>query len=131
MRSSTLVAALALTLLASCKKEHTVTSPNPANWSVAGVSGLLQPGSTDTVRFAALLDSGWYIYSLTQVAGGPTPMSVTVDPSPPFTIVGDIAGPKPVTIFDKEFNIDTERYVGNPTFAAVVAVAQVSSMPPS
>jgi thiol:disulfide interchange protein DsbD len=131
MRSSILVAALALPLLTSCKKtERTVTSPNPANWSVSSVAGLLKPGTTDTVRFAAVLDSGWYIYSLTQVAGGPVPMSVTVDPSPPFTIVGEVAGPKPVNVFDKEFNINTERYVGKPTFAAVVAVAH-KPMPPS
>jgi hypothetical protein len=127
----TIVAAL-LIALAACRKGEPVVSRNPASWSVTAVSGLLQPGSADTVRFAATLDSGWYIYALTQKAGGPTPMSVSIEPSPPFTIVGDVRGPKPVTVFDKEFQIDTERYFGSAAFSATVAVASgAQSRPPS
>ena len=127
-----LFAVVVLITLAACRKDKPVVFNNPANWSVTGVSGLLQPGSIDTVRFAATLDSGWYIYAITQKAGGPTPMSVTIEPSPPFTIAGDVRGPKPVTIFDREFQIDTERYFGTPAFAATVAVASgAQSRPPS
>jgi hypothetical protein len=75
------------------------------------------------VRFAVVLDSGWYIYSLTQKSGGPTPMSVTIAPSPPFSLAGNVSGPEPVVIFDKEFGIDTERYWGSPAFAAPIAIA--------
>jgi hypothetical protein len=50
-------------------------------------------------------------------------MSVTIAPSPPFSLVGNVAGPQPVVIFDKEFGIDTERYTGTPAFSAVVAIA--------
>ena len=122
MRHSTIGVLLAVTMLASCRKNNQVASENPVSWSVSGVSGLLQPASTDTVHFAAALDSGWYIYSLTQKAGGPTPMSVTIVPSPPFALIGNVAGPKPVVVHDKEFGIDTERYTGTPAFTAVVAV---------
>ena len=124
MRTSTIAALLAVTLLGACKKDDQVVSNNPANWSVSSVKGLLQPGTTDTVHFAAVLDSGWYVYSLTQKAGGPTPMSVTIAPSPPYSLVGNVTGPPPVVIFDKEFGIDTERYTGAPAFTVVVAVAQ-------
>ena len=109
--------------LIGCVSDKPAVAENPANWSVTGVSGLLQPGSTDTVRFAAVLDSGWYIYAITQKSGGPTPMSVTVAPSPPFSLAGNVSGPEPVVIFDKEFGIDTERYWGSPAFAAPVAIA--------
>ncbi|HUQ18281.1 MAG TPA: protein-disulfide reductase DsbD domain-containing protein [Gemmatimonadaceae bacterium] len=121
-----------LLILFGCRKDQPVISDNPANWSVTGVSGLLQPGTVDTVRFAAALDTGWYIYSLTQKSGGPTPMSVTIEPSPPYTLATNIVGPEPVTFFDKEFNIETERYVGTPKFAAIVAIdGNSSSTPPS
>lgn len=127
------IALLALPIvLTACRKDQPVVSSNPANWSVTAVSGLLQPGSIDTVRFAVTLDSGWYIYAITQKAGGPTPMSVTIEPSPPFTIVGDVRAPKPVTFFDKQFQIDTERYFGTPAFVAAVAVASgAQARPPS
>jgi hypothetical protein len=121
--SPTALAVAALAALSACRKDEPASTDNPASWSVSSVSGLLQPGSTDTVRFAAVLDSGWYIYSLTQKAGGPTPMSVTVAPSPPFSLAGNVTGPQPVVIFDKEFGINTERYSGTPAFAAPVAIA--------
>jgi len=124
MRTSTIGVVLAVALLAACRKDAQVGSENPASWSVSSVKGLLQPGTTDTVHFAAVLDSGWYIYSLTQKEGGPTPMSVTIAPSPPFALVGNVTGPPPVVIFDKEFGIATERYTGAPAFTALVAVAQ-------
>ena len=114
----------ALVALTGCRQNQPTTMHNPANWSVSSVRGLLQPGTTDTVRFAAVLDSGWYIYSLTQKSGGPTPMTVTVAPSPPFSLDDSVTGPEPVVIFDKEFGIATERYWGSPAFAAPVAIAQ-------
>lgn len=131
MRTSSIGALVALTLVVACKKDVKVASPNPASWSVSRVSGLLQPNSIDTVHFAAVLDSGWYIYSLTQKAGGPTPMSVTIQPSPPFALVGNVIGPQPVVIFDKEFGIETERYTGSPAFAAVVSIAPGTTRSPS
>lgn len=76
-----------------------------------------------TVRLTAAIDSGWYVYSVTQKLGGPTPMTIMVTPSPPFRVEGDILGPKPIVVFDKEFGIDTERYEGNPDFTIAVAVA--------
>jgi hypothetical protein len=132
MLRSIVIASIVITSASACKREGQVVSQNPANWSVSSVSGLLQPASLDTVRFTAALDSGWYIYSLTQKAGGPTPMSVTIAPSPPYTLVGNVTGPTPVIVFDKEFGINSERYTGNPSFTAVVAIAAgANSRPPS
>ncbi len=121
MRRWVLVLLLVLDACRADKPAQTAT-PDPANWSITGVRGMLQPGSVDTVRFAVTLDNGWYIYSLTQKKGGPTPMSVTVNPSPPFELASNVTGPKPITIFDTEFKIDTERYVGTPAFTAAVSV---------
>ena len=127
-----IVATCFLVVVVACKRDRVTVSQNPANWTVSSVSGLLQPGSTDTVHFAVALDSGWYIYSLTQKPGGPTPMSVAIAPSPPYTLVGDVVGPKPVVIFDKEFGINSERYTGNPSFTAVISIPSgARSRPPS
>ncbi len=132
MMRRVVIATVLLVMVVACKRDREIVSQNPANWSVSSVSGLLQPGSTDTVRFAAVLDSGWYIYSLTQKPGGPTPMSVTIAPSPPYTLVGDVVGPKPVVIFDKEFGINSERYTGNPSFTALISIPSgARSRPPS
>jgi hypothetical protein len=113
----------ALSALMACQRNQPAATHDPATWTVASVSGLLQPGTTDTVRFAAVLDSGWYIYSLTQKSGGPIPMTVAVAPSPPFSLADSVTGPEPVVVFDKEFGIATERYWGSPAFAAPVAIA--------
>lgn len=131
MRTSIVAATLAVTALAGCRKDRAVVAQNPVSWSVSSPKGLLQSGTTDTVHFAAVLDSGWYIYSLTQKAGGPTPMTVTIAPSPPFALVGNVTGPPPIVIFDKEFGIDTERYTGAPAFVAAVSIASGTTRSPS
>ena len=131
MRRLIVVSVLSLTIVA-CKRDREIASQNPISWSVSSMSGLLQPGSTDTVRFTAAVDRGWYIYSLTQKPGGPTPMSVTIAPSPPYTLVGNIVGPKPVVVFDREFGINSERYTGNPSFFALISIPPgARSRPPS
>ena len=133
MRLPVTLIAFALVGITACGRQETqVVTENPVSWTVSSVSGLLQAGSTDTVRFSAVLDSGWYVYSLTQKPGGPTPMTVEIAPSPPFSLVGNVAGPTPVHVFDKEFGIDTERYKGTPAFSAIVAVASgARARPPS
>ncbi len=114
----------------SCKPATRAAAPDPIRWSVASVKGDLRPGSSVTLHLAAAIDSGWYIYSLTQKPGGPTPMSVTVSPTPPFAVSGAVEGPQPVVVFDKEFGINTERYAGSPAFVVPVTVSSVAGVRP-
>lgn len=113
-----------------CKSDNRAAAEDPVAWTVADAADHLQPGSVDTLRLAAAIDSGWYIYSLTQKTGGPTPMTISVAPSPPFRVEGNVIGPQPVIIFDKEFGIETERYQGAPDFMIPVAVAATSGPRP-
>ena len=124
---------------AACKPAPQAGPPNPVKWTVKGISGPspsdssaeLRPGAKTTVQIAAAVDTGWYIYSLTQGPGGPTPMSVTVAPSPPFQLAGKIRGPVPVVVYDKEFGIDTERYQGAPAFSIPVTADSLSGTAPA
>lgn len=120
----------AIASLAACSQGPREAAPNPVKWTLAAVGEDLRAGSRATVHVAALLDTGWYIYSLTQKAGGPTPMKVTAAPSPPFRVEGNVIGPQPVVIFDKEFGIETERYEGKPAFVVPVEVASTSEARP-
>lgn len=110
-----------------CEPDKPAAAENPVKWTVSDSAAQLQAGAVTTVRLSAAIDSGWYIYSLTQGSGGPTPMRISVAPSPPFSIEGTAVGPQPVVIFDKEFGIETERYEGNPAFSVPVAVAATSA----
>jgi len=116
---------------AACKPaEQRASRINPVNWSLSSEPTQLRADSATPVRLAATIDKGWYIYSITQKAGGPTPMTVTVEPSPPFSIKGNVAGPAPVVVFDKEFNLNTERYEGAPSFAVPVLASIAGGVVP-
>ncbi len=84
----------------ACGPEKPATAENPVKWTVSDSTAQLQAGAATTLHLAAVIDSGWYIYSTTQKPGGPTPMRISVAPSPPFSIAGTATGPQPVVIFD-------------------------------
>ncbi|HYN81034.1 MAG TPA: protein-disulfide reductase DsbD N-terminal domain-containing protein [Gemmatimonadaceae bacterium] len=109
-----------------CGPDKRAAAENPVKWTVSDSTAQLHAGTATTLRLAAAIDSGWYIYSITQKPGGPTPMTISVAPSPPFSLDGSAVGPQPIVIFDKEFGIETERYEGNPAFAVPVSVAATS-----
>ena len=104
---------------------------NPVKWTLSPAVTELRADSVTSMRLAATIDKGWYIYSITQKAGGPTPMTVTVEPSPPFHIQGDVQGPAPVVVFDKEFNITTERYEGTASFIVPVSATIAEGIQPN
>jgi DsbC/DsbD-like thiol-disulfide interchange protein len=125
-----LLLCIPVTGLVACKADKRTAAEDPVAWTVADAADHLRPGSVDTLRLAAAIDQGWYIYSLTQKTGGPTPMTISVAPSPPFRVEGSVIGPQPVVTFDKEFGIETERYEGTPDFMIPVAVAVTSDARP-
>jgi len=131
MRQSALsLGALAALLAVGCGRDKPAVAENPVKWTVSDSTTELNTRAPTNVRVAAAIDSGWYIYSITQKAGGPTPMTISVAPTPPFSVEGTAIGPKPVVIFDKEFGIETERYEGNPAFAVPVRVTATSGGEP-
>jgi len=70
---------------------------------------------------SAAIDAGWHVYSLTQGAGGPIAMRITLAPSQPFALEGIPTGPAPHKAFDPNFGIQVELYEKSATFAVPVA----------
>lgn len=58
------------------------------------------------VLIKATIDQGWHIYSQNVKEGGPVKTSVTFDPSKEYVLVGKPSEPKPITRFEKVFNMN-------------------------
>lgn len=58
-----------------------------------------------TVYIKAKLEDKWHIYSQTTKPGGPTRTVFTFSPSKDYTLVGKTIEPKPISKFEKVFNM--------------------------
>lgn len=95
----------------------------PVHWS-ASDAGTVAPGARVTAHISAAIDAGWHVYSLTQGAGGPIAMRITLAPNQPFALEGTPTGPAPHKEFDPNFGIHVELYEETATFTVpVVATA--------
>ena len=126
---------LFLFLMAACsepKKTEQGAKP-PAKveeWAAIANSPKLGPENTSLLelQLQVTVTNGWHVYSLTQDQGGPTPMSVSVEP--PYEIAGEIVGPPPVKAKDPNFGIETETYSGEQIFRIPLKLAASSSVSP-
>lgn len=76
---------------------------NPVTWSYAAK----KISKTEAVvLIKATIDDGWHLYSQTVKPGGPSKTKITFTPSKEFTLVGKTAEPKPISKFEKVFNMD-------------------------
>jgi hypothetical protein len=99
-------------------------SIRPVRWSVVPRSSPLQvtPGRTVPLDVQADIAKGWHIYSLTQKAGGPIPLSIKLVDAADVLVRGVIKAPQPERTFDKNFGIETELYSGTARFTIPVGV---------
>jgi DsbC/DsbD-like thiol-disulfide interchange protein len=130
-----MLALLALTLsVGACNEAKNEAPPRSdskvAEW--AAIASIPKSGSDTTtiveLELRLTVSDGWHVYSLTQDKGGPTPMSVKVDP--PYEIAGEISGPSPVKAADPNFGIETETYSGIQTFKVPLKLAASRSLAP-
>ena len=97
---------------------------NPVSWSIKANAGrALKPGDKLNVQVIAQIEGGWHIYSLTQGAGGPIPLRITVPDGQPFKLAGSAKGPAPRVKMDPNFGINTETYDGSASFNVPLMVA--------
>lgn len=121
-----IVAALAL-IAAGCSDNRApvANGPQPVQWSAEVASQTPSPDGTVllNVRLKAVIQDGWHVYSLTQKAGGPTPLSVKVDSSSLLSIGSEVQGPAPQKAMDPNFGVETETYSGAPVITVPVRVS--------
>lgn len=56
------------------------------------------------------IQDGWHVYALTQPAGGPTPMRITVDDNQFALAAGEPSGTAPHKKHDRSFGLETQFY---------------------
>ena len=129
--SGLLIAALALLACSEQKRDGQAPPPNGKVEEWAAIAGAPQRGPDSTLvelQLQVTVTDGWHVYSLTQDKGGPTPMSVKVEP--PYVIAGEISGPPPVKASDPNFGIETETYSGEQVFKVPLKLAASSTLAP-
>ncbi len=99
-----------------------MNAQNPVKLELTVQPERIAAGGNGTANVSASIEDGWYIYSLTQAAGGPVPTQITFE-SRDFTIKST-TGPKPKKAFDANFNIETEKYSGNVVFVIPFSVSR-------
>lgn len=80
---------------------------HPVKWSYAAK----KTSATEAVVFLkATLEDGWHLYSQTVKEGGPVRTTFTFDTSPAYTLAGATQEPKPITHFEKMFDMEISFY---------------------
>ncbi|SEA93674.1 protein-disulfide reductase DsbD domain-containing protein [Pedobacter hartonius] len=99
MKKVTLVFAMLLfTVLAASAQIET-----PVTWSYAQK----KISNTEAIVYIkATIQDGWHIYSQTVKPGGPVKTTITFNPSKEFTKVGVTTEPKPLSKFEKVFDMN-------------------------
>ena len=130
--SGLLITAVALLACSEQKRDGQAPPPNGKveEWAAIASAPQRGPDSSTLVelQLQVTVTDGWHVYSLTQDQGGPTPMSVKVEP--PYVIAGEISGPPPVKASDPNFGIETETYSGEQVFKVPLKLAASSTLAP-
>ena len=83
---------------------------NPVHLTIKrdGANQSVKQGDKFSISLVALIDQGWHLYSPEQPSGGPIPTRISVPENKNFQLAGDIENPVPQTVFDPNFNLETQ-----------------------
>ncbi|RZK56943.1 MAG: sugar transporter [Pedobacter sp.] len=113
--------ALILTLVIFSAAGAFAQLENPVTWSyVAKKTGKNEA----TIYLRAIMEDGWHIYSQNVKPGGPNKTSFKFAPSKDFTLVGTTAEPKPISKFEKSFNMNVDYFEEQATFSQKIKLAK-------
>ncbi|RKR81209.1 disulfide bond corrector protein DsbC [Mucilaginibacter gracilis] len=85
----------------------------PVKWSYAAKK---TSATEAVVLIRATIDEGWHIYSQTVKDGGPVKTSFTFPAAKGYTVVGKTIEPKPITRFEKAFEMNVSYFETSVTF---------------
>lgn len=85
-------------------------------WTFTELPASVSAEEPFSVQLTARIADGWHVYSISQPPGGPMATSISMPPGQAFRLAGPIAGPKPESVWDETFEMDTEYYAGAATF---------------
>lgn len=108
-----------LALLIAAPLLLAATTPVVVTWSAAPVRATSRGAGQAVIRVRGNVIDRWHVYSLTQKAGGPKPLTFRLEPASGFSL-GPAKGPKPQVAFDAEFKMATETYSGSPEFSVPI-----------
>ena len=91
-------------------------------WSAMAPAAAADATGTLNVRLTAKIEAGWKLYALTQPEGGPKPLAIEVADGAPFTISKkQIVAPKPKTLKDENFDLETLYYEAEVVFIVPIS----------
>ncbi len=95
---------------------------NPIKWTISQKQ--VNATQTDLV-FKATLDAGWHLYGLQIADGGPIPTSFTFTKNKNYELIGKvIETPKPVSAFDKNFNMAINWHINTVYFTQRIKITK-------
>lgn len=115
-----IIAALIISVGAYAQIEHPVT------WAYAAKKTSATEG---IIYLKATIQPGWHIYSLNVKDGGPIKTSFTFAKSKGYELVGKAIEPKPVTKFEKVFNMNVSYFENEVVFQQKIKLKSPDVIP--
>ncbi len=98
---------------------------NPVTWSYAAK----KINNTEAIIYLkATMEDGWHIYSQHVKPGGPVKTTISFSPSKEFTKVGPTIEPKPISKFEKVFDMNVSYFENTVIFQQKVKLAKGSAV---
>jgi DsbC/DsbD-like thiol-disulfide interchange protein len=102
-----------LLLLGYCFAGHAQRPTDVVKWSAESTK---PSSSAPSVTLSATIQDGWHVYALSQPAGGPSPLKISIPAGSPFALASPVADTKVVRHFDQNFNMETVYYLKTASF---------------
>jgi thiol:disulfide interchange protein DsbD len=97
---------------------------NPVSW--AYVAKKINKNEA-MLYIKATIDPSWHLYSQTLKPGGPNKTSFTFTPSKDYTLVGKTIEPKPITKYEKVFNMNVSYFEDEVIFQQKIKLNKAST----